>query len=308
MGIYCMLVPRLNRIVPQTDANLLIQNTSNPLHSAKVVKPETSNSLVEYPNLLKKFSVPKFNHAAMPRAMNAEEYDTMMRLVRLTVHILEQHNISCVLTYGSLVGSYMMHDILPWDDDVDIFVHNDSKDQVMALFDGGKRSVGGRYGISGYYKPKSDGQAFKIFFTHSRRAGKYRWNYPFIDMFSFIERDNAIKAVDVDEVTVDRDDFYPFHKRPFGPLWINSPKNPVSFLKAKYKSKFKCSTWAWNHKKEKWQHTHKVSCESINKYYPFVKRNEHESGTVESLMLGSKKLYDVVINETFRGQKSMYDW
>ena len=255
-----------------------------------------------YPDLTQKYPVPKYSDRRVPRAMSTEEYTTLMRLLRLTIHVLEKHNVSYVLTYGSLIGSYLMHDLLPWDDDVDIFIHNDTKSRVMELF-----SQRGYYNIGGHHYYKSPGQIFKVFFNSSARAGGYPWRWPFIDVLSYIEVNNTIKAVDVENITVHKHEFYPFHKRPFGPLWLNSPRNPVAFFKSKYGT-FRCTSGTWDHKAERPKRQKTTSCASLKTVYPFVKRTQQGNRTVESLMLNSKKFYNITVDESFQWQSSLYGW
>ena len=86
-----------------------------------------------------------------------------MTLVYLSMSVLDAHNISYTLTYGSLLGSVIMHDMLPWDDDVDIFVHNDTKAKVMDLFKDDRH-----YGIKGYHHYNHSGYLYKLFLHHQK--------------------------------------------------------------------------------------------------------------------------------------------
>ena len=259
----------------------------------------------QFPNLIKKYKVNKSSAPNLERVVSEKDYATLIQLVNLTTRLFEEQNISYVLAYGSLIGSYLMHDLLPWDDDVDIFIHNNSKAKAMNLFKDPRPD-----GITGYHYHQSSGQLFKIFFNSSAHAGGYTWKWPFIDLVTYVHKGSSIVPVEKaasGRVAVPKKFFYPFHKRPFGPLWLNSPHNPPEVLKRKYKQ-FVCRSGFWNHQKETNRKVVTQSCQQIHKYYPFVERSQHGNRTQEALNLGGKVLYKVVIDEAYKKQKSKFSW
>ena len=284
---------------------LIFTNTTQQItaHISSYTPPLKVIGLEYFPNLIEKFQVPKYNSRKVPRAISQEEYDTLMDLVDKVTRVLTEHNITYVLTYGSLMGSYLMHDMLPWDDDVDIYVHNDTKAKVMEIFKSGKH-----YGISGHHHYKHPGYLFKVFFLKSNHAGKYPWRWPFIDLVSYIHVGKNIKAVERHvNLQVPKSTFYPFHVRPFGPLWLNVPKEPSVFLAAKYKQ-FRCMSGRWDHKHETGGLSKQGKCRDINAYYPFVKRNHWGTITKETLLINGTEIYDVFINASYKEQHSIYEW
>ena len=60
-----------------------------------------------------------------------------------------------------------MHDLLPWDEDMDIMVHNNSKHKLIELFKDDRNN-----GIQGYYMQKTYRKTLKFYFNYSKSAGK----------------------------------------------------------------------------------------------------------------------------------------
>jgi hypothetical protein len=287
----------LRRPVPRDVYN----TASNGSHVAF----EATIGLDHFPDLTKLYAVEKRSAPTLPRALSQDEYQQLMRLLSLTITILGEYNISYVLAYGSLIGSYVMHDMLPWDDDIDVFIHNSSKAKVMEIFQNGSN-----YGIEGYHFHKSSGQIYKLFFNTSNHAGKYPWKWPFIDILSYVEIRNSIIPVEratKSRFMIPRSSFYPFHLRPFGPLWVKSPHDPVIFFRAKYRS-FYCKSGFWDHKRETDRRTLQSPCNKLRQFYPFVKRQKRGGRTEETLSLNDAAKYTIVVDEPYHESKTMYGW
>ena len=56
------------------------------------------------------------------RPVDYPNYRKFRRLLGFMVNVMERYNITYILSDGSLLGSYLYHDMLPWDDDIDIRV------------------------------------------------------------------------------------------------------------------------------------------------------------------------------------------
>ena len=60
-----------------------------------------------FPNLIRKFNVPRKNCTHLPRKMSKKDYDTFMRLLNLSLSVLDENEIPYTVSAGGLVGSYV---------------------------------------------------------------------------------------------------------------------------------------------------------------------------------------------------------
>ena len=253
--------------------------------------------------LMESPSIRSANTSILPRVLTPTEYDILQTLVFDVTRILEKHNISFVLTYGSLLGSYFMHGILPWDDDVDIFAHNNSKATILDIFKDCKLMH-----ICSYNQYHNPGMMVKLYQRNRPQAGETPWTWPFVDIVFYHVSNGYVMAVDrVSKLEVPISSFFPFHARPFGSLWLPVPNKPWILLRKKYR-KFKCASGTWNHRSEIQQTKTVVRCTALLQHYPFVWRTMEGNITTETLKRNGQALYSVKVNQFYRQQRSVFDF
>ena len=272
------------------------------------------------------------SHPRLKRALTKELYDDSMKLMETFVSLCEKHNVTFIMADGTLLGSYFFHNIIPWDDDLDVMVKFQDREKLIEAFVDPKfqryysvRSFGSNK-IDYYSMERLNGSVAdtlpvpptvqvkklevpdfkcKIFKKSSKSAGKYKWNFPFIDIKYYLENNDTIWKLDKKDPQKFRylkRDFYPLHPRPFGQLWLPAPRDTRLFLKSKFK-RFRCRTGNWNHIEEKWRKAVSVpSCTHISKFYPHVIRTPNfipKLGVVETLFLDNEALHAVNIMEEY---------
>ena len=103
---------------------------------------------------------------------------------------------------GTLLGSYVFHDIIPWDDDIDFMVDIRDYPKLKTIFQ--NKTIWSKYQLHGFHDatneytfnllstvfPDRQGNTtryhkVKIFPTTAKRTHKYPWNWPFIDITFF---------------------------------------------------------------------------------------------------------------------------
>ena len=253
--------------------------------------------------------IPWLSHPRMPRILSLDEHEQSLQLLQAVDTLLWQHNITYVLAYGNLIGSYMMHDLLPWDDDLDILIYDKDRHKIVPLFQ--KYSD---QGIDTMFYHNGNTQTLKLFFKNSSRAGLRSWRWPFIDVAFYDENSTHVWNMDARrQMVMDKQRFYPLHRRPLGNLWLPAPRDTRGFLTAKY-GHLSCSTHPWNHRWEvpAWR-VYKVPCHTLKEYYPFVSRGKagqklFDGGVKETLVLNEKIIYSVLIDETFQPISSIYEF
>ena len=241
-------------------------------------------------------ALPWLSHPLLPRAIMRDERDRCVELLSTVDAIFREFNITYTLAHGTLLGSYVMHDMLPWDDDLDIFVSIDDLPKMRRLFNDSGH---------GHYKQiqlleSQNSNAFtgKIFSLKDPKAGVYRWHWPYIDISFYTETNMVISSTKAKERwELKRDYFFPTVQRPLGGRWFPAPRNTGAFIAYKYK-RFVCKSHTWNHKDEvSTKRVYSVNCTTLVSHYPFVERKVVLGKTTETLMLNGTARYSLILEE-----------
>ena len=227
----------------------------------------------------------------IPRTMSRPEHDSAIRLLADLSDLFSRANITYSMNWGTLIGSYLFHDIIPWDDDVDIMVDYDDLPKVKKLFK--NVTIWKTWGIHSFMKmgeahghseydlatlqafpdnasdaiyyhihpeytdddPEQNFHKFKFYRRDSGLAGKWPWRWPFVDV-TFIREVNGY-LVNVPppkqkpKSRYPRNIIYPLTLRPLGSLWLPAPRDVVALLRTRY-DHFVCSTQDYTHRHESW--------------------------------------------------------
>ena len=241
-------------------------------------------------------ALPWLSHPLLPRVITRDERDRCVDLLSTVDAIFREFNITYMLAHGTLLGAYVMHDMLPWDDDLDIFVNLDDLPKMRHLFNASG---------TGHYKQiqlleTENKSAFtvKIFSLKDPKAGVYRWHWPYIDVAFYTEKNMVMSSHKVTpRWELNRGNFFPTVQRPLGGRWFPTPGNTSAFIAYKYKH-FVCKSHTWNHKKEvSIKRVYSVKCTTLASHYPFVERKVLLGKTTEILMLNGTARYSLTLED-----------
>lgn len=268
----------------------------------------------------------------LPRALTKPQYNTYLQLLHNLSQLFISAGVVFIMCDGTLLGSYIFHDFIPWDDDMDLMVRYQDLPKIKKMFK--DKLLWTQYGILGYhdegneyeydtlnklpddiydssyfdYVPPDKGRTnktkryhkFKFFYKDSRAAGDSKWKWPYVDVKYFLENSTHVWNLDTQTRTryISKNQFYPLHFRPFGRLWLPAPNDTRTFLQHQYNT-FKCRNSRWNHKEEKRQRSRKVKCWRLAQYYPFVWRENLNDGVSEVLKLDGEIIQYIGIPESY---------
>lgn len=189
----------------------------------------------------------------------------------------------------------MCHDLLPWDDDIDIMVrHNDRIRMEKALID-----LGSEYSLVNHTSEKH----MKFFMKSTPKKWKFAWAWPFIDISFYDE--NSTHAWEIGHENdasrvYPRNETFPLHRRPLGPLWLPCPRDTRTFLMRSIKGPdktFRCGQQGWQHSRETVFSKNLVSCHHLLKDYAVVHRSAAPGGIIEKLIDGVEVMHSCFIQE-----------
>ena len=259
-----------------------------------------------------------------PRQLNRHQYAHVIHVLERVDKLFTDYNITWVMSFGTLLGSYMCHDLLPWDDVLDVCIYHKDVRKLIELHEQDKMI---NYGLGMYiffyscqdhtnmtFVPnkttihKCNHVKLKLFDSFSMTGAiGYEWTWPFVDVRTFDYNDthawinNRVKEHQdwvYIQHTVTQEKFLPLHKRPFGRLLLPSPRSPKEVMASRYMNKeygasFTCKTSYWNHIEEKAKTMLQVKCSSLSPYYPFVHRKVLQEGEVLEILYVGNSSYNM---------------
>ncbi|XP_013386528.1 uncharacterized protein LOC106156013 [Lingula anatina] len=224
--------------------------------------------------------------------VSQSEKELLMEMLAVLDRACSKHNITYLLYGGSLLGSYRHHDLIPWDDDVDLLFNIQEK---AILFKALSQFA------PEYYVNKA-GPRLKFFSKNSNFTTKYSWRWPYLDLHFYKENQTHIwdSSYEFRNYIYKKSNVFPLHRRPFGNVYANAPYDSYAVLRKTYKSS-KCQTYFYSHKKEVGTSARMrvIPCEDLSDLIPFVHRTSVDFGigVKETLKLGQETLQVVIVDE-----------
>ena len=241
-----------------------------------------------------KDALPWLSHELLPRLISRQERDRCIELLAQVDAILSKFNITYILAHGTLLGSYVMHDILPWDDDIDILMNIGDLTNIRRIFNA---SGSGHYDQIRILESQNENWfTAKLYSLTDPKAGKYAWHWPFIDIAFYREKGaDIVTYKNKPGFTMKRADFFPLTQRPLAWRWFPAPRSTKAFIEKKY-TQFVCKSHSWDHKNEIFlKKKYSVDCAKIVSHYPFVARQTLVNEKQELLILNGKIIYSTSI-------------
>ncbi|CAF3810476.1 unnamed protein product [Adineta steineri] len=224
----------------------------------------------------------------IPRALTQCEHTLMMHLLMIIDRICRENKITYFIIYGTLLGSLRHHDIIPWDDDLDIMVPNDKRKILNNEF---KKIDKTLIGFASYNSRLPEWEYDKLYYNITRIAGKKKWHFPFVDIFFYEQNQTHLWALISPEKPFRTRYIFPLILRPLGYLWVPAPRKPKRLFKLDPFEQ--CKTSFWNHSSENFQKSVIVECNRLKDIYPFVEPNKTKEW-IEILKINNTIIHTVV--------------
>lgn len=226
-----------------------------------------------------------------PRLFTPCEHSLVMNLLIIIDEICREQNITYFITAGTLIGSLRHHDIIPWDDDVDIMIPYYQRKLFSSTFKRLNHVLIQLFLVHGDTKEEN---YYKMFYKNDPNAGEKGWHFPFIDIYFYIRNKTHLWCLADSNLKIPIKYIFPLILRPLGQLWIPTPRKPQEFLQMNPFNQ--CLSRSWDQRNEIEIKQRKIQCSQLNDIYPFVERiNQYNQyNAMEILKINNTIIHTII--------------
>jgi len=158
--------------------------------------------------------------------------------------------------------------VIPWDGDADLLLSILDKPRVFTILQSLNSSL---IKFNVYHLSDASREYFKISFKAAPKAGNWSWQFPFADVFFYHSNDTHIWLRHHKFTSIEKAHIFPLEMRPFGQLWLPSPRYPKYILPPD--TEYICIKSSYDYRTESFTSKHIANCSQLKKVYPFVSRD-----------------------------------
>ncbi|XP_064630550.1 uncharacterized protein RP689-like [Lineus longissimus] len=222
--------------------------------------------------------------------MTDHERKVLQDIFHRFYEVANKHNVTYFLHYGSLLGSWRHHGMIPWDDDMDVAVHIRDRGRIMQIFDPADNADYIAFDTG------DPSRGLKFYSNqHSVMIPQKVWKWPFLDI-SFYD-DNQTHIWDTYGPDSHRkflkNEVFPLRKRPFEGVMVNCPRNPLYVIRKLFGDENVCAASKTNHMHElRHPEVVRVDCHELRDRLEFVERHDVNGKIYEKYQSGVKLIYE----------------
>ncbi|BFZ05773.1 hypothetical protein BsWGS_08812 [Bradybaena similaris] len=220
-------------------------------------------SIADAADLPSNFTVPRNKKGLFHYELSEPDIDKLSETLQVFHKIMVKASIGYFLYKDTLLGSYRHHSIIPWNDVINLIVHEKHKENVRDACN--NTSSRHRLDISTF--------RYKFYDISGHVIKSYSWKSPFLDISFYKENSTHLWDITLpSQAPYNKSDIFPLSPRPLLGHLYPGPRDPLRTLQANYNLD-DCSIGGYNHTAESKKSRDQVAttrCSSLLEIVPFV--------------------------------------
>ena len=235
------------------------------------------------------------------KRLKKSERVTLLSTFGAVTKALKARNVTFWMDGGTLLGSYRHHNLIPWDDDVDLILRRSQKLHARRAI----KALAPAYQLYVENDAASSSElVWRVFASNgSVQSTRKKFRFPTVNLHFYSQNATHVwlEPHNMWWYFVWRKSIvFPLRLRPFAKYWAPAPCNTRAYLIAEYDPQVidTCTSPKTFYGKNIGQRRTSVPCRSLNRV-PVVNRKRNINGSVtETLVRGNKILRQRVVHQT----------